>query len=47
MGIQSVPATILNRRYLVSGGQPVETFEQVIQQILAEAKDEGSQAASR
>jgi predicted DsbA family dithiol-disulfide isomerase len=41
MGIQSVPATILNRRYLVSGGQPVETFEQVIQQILAEAKDEG------
>ncbi|MFM0624966.1 DsbA family oxidoreductase [Paraburkholderia xenovorans] len=47
MGIQSVPATILNRRYLVSGGQPVETFEQAIQQILAEAKDEGSQAASR
>jgi predicted DsbA family dithiol-disulfide isomerase len=43
MGIQSVPATIFNRRYLVSGGQPVETFEQVIQQILAEAKAEGSQ----
>lgn len=36
-GIQSVPAIIFNRRYLVSGGQPVETFEQVIQQILAEA----------
>ncbi|WP_025596900.1 DsbA family oxidoreductase [Burkholderia sp. WSM2230] len=36
-GIQSVPATIFNRRYLVSGGQPVDTFEQVIQQILAEA----------
>ncbi|MGF6754301.1 DsbA family oxidoreductase [Paraburkholderia sp. GAS42] len=36
-GIQSVPATIFNGRYLVSGGQPVETFEQVIQQILAEA----------
>ncbi|CAB3684753.1 DsbA family oxidoreductase [Paraburkholderia rhynchosiae] len=35
-GIQSVPAIIFNRRYLVSGGQPVETFEQVIQQILAE-----------
>ena len=43
MGIQSVPAIIFNRRYLVSGGQPVETFEQVIQQILAEAKNEGSQ----
>jgi len=36
-GVQSVPAIIFNRRYLVSGGQPVETFEQVIQQILAEA----------
>lgn len=37
MGIQSVPAIILNRRYLISGGQPVETFEQAIRQILAEA----------
>ncbi|MFM0362749.1 DsbA family oxidoreductase [Paraburkholderia sediminicola] len=36
-GIQSVPAIIFNGRYLVSGGQPVEAFEQVIQQILAEA----------
>jgi len=36
-GIQSVPAIIFNGRYLVSGGQPVETFEQVIQQILAES----------
>lgn len=36
-GIQSVPAIIFNGRYLVSGGQPVETFEQIIQQILAEA----------
>jgi predicted DsbA family dithiol-disulfide isomerase len=36
-GIQSVPAIIFNGRYLVSGGQPVETFEQVIQKILTEA----------
>jgi predicted DsbA family dithiol-disulfide isomerase len=36
-GIQSVPAIIFNDRYLVSGGQPVETFEQVIQKILTEA----------
>jgi predicted DsbA family dithiol-disulfide isomerase len=36
-GIQSVPAIIFNHRYLVTGGQPVEAFEQAIQQILAEA----------
>ncbi|CAG4888959.1 DsbA family oxidoreductase [Paraburkholderia gardini] len=36
MGIHSVPAIIFNQRYLVSGGQPVETFEQAIQQILSE-----------
>jgi predicted DsbA family dithiol-disulfide isomerase len=42
MGIQSVPAIIFNRRYLVSGGQPVETFVEVIEQILAEAKNEES-----
>lgn len=47
MNIQSVPAIIFNRRYLVSGGQPVETFEQVIQQILDEAKNEVSQDTSR
>lgn len=37
MGIHSVPAIILNRRYLVSGGQPVEVFEQAIRQTIAEA----------
>jgi predicted DsbA family dithiol-disulfide isomerase len=37
MGIQSVPAIILNHHYLVSGGQPVEIFEQAIRQVLAEA----------
>lgn len=36
LGIQSVPAIIFNRKYLVSGGQPVEAFEQAIRQILAE-----------
>ncbi|NLP63311.1 DsbA family oxidoreductase [Paraburkholderia sacchari] len=36
MGIQSVPAIILNQKYLVSGGQPVETFENAIKQVLAE-----------
>ncbi|RKT22361.1 putative DsbA family dithiol-disulfide isomerase [Paraburkholderia sp. RAU2J] len=37
MGIQSVPAIIFNRRYLVTGGQPVEQFVKVIEQVLAEA----------
>ncbi|MGO4329500.1 DsbA family oxidoreductase [Cupriavidus sp. 2TAF22] len=37
MGIQSVPSVIFNNRYLVTGGQPVEAFEQAIQRILAEA----------
>ncbi|MEM5450308.1 MULTISPECIES: DsbA family oxidoreductase [Paraburkholderia] len=36
-GVQSVPAIVFNQQYLVSGGQPVETFEQAIQQILAES----------
>jgi predicted DsbA family dithiol-disulfide isomerase len=36
-GIQSVPAIIFNEQYLISGGQPVETFVSAIQQILAES----------
>ena len=36
MGIQSVPSIVFNQKYLVTGGQPVEAFEQVIEQILAE-----------
>ncbi len=37
MGIQSVPSIIFNGRYLVTGGQPVEAFEQVVRQVLAQA----------
>ncbi|WP_345816453.1 DsbA family oxidoreductase [Paraburkholderia sp. PREW-6R] len=37
LGIQSVPAIIFNDRYLVSGGQPVEVFDEVIQKVLSEA----------
>ena len=33
-GIHSVPAVIVNERYLISGGQPVEVFEQTLRQIL-------------
>ncbi|MCY1220845.1 DSBA-like thioredoxin domain protein [compost metagenome] len=38
MGIQSVPSVIFNNRYLVTGGQPVEAFEQAIREIAAEAQ---------
>ncbi|QGZ63435.1 DsbA family oxidoreductase [Paraburkholderia acidisoli] len=34
-GIQSVPAIIFNEQYLLSGGQPPESFEKAIEQILA------------
>lgn len=32
-GIHSVPAVIINDRYLVQGGQPVEIFEQALRQV--------------
>jgi len=35
-GVQAVPAVIINDRYLVSGGQPAEVFEQALRQVLAE-----------
>lgn len=34
-GIQAVPAIILDRRHLVSGGQPPEVFEQALRQVAA------------
>jgi predicted DsbA family dithiol-disulfide isomerase len=34
-GINSVPAVVIADRYLISGGQPAETFEQAIRQSLA------------
>jgi len=33
MGIQSVPAFIINKQYLISGGQPVESFKQALLEI--------------
>ena len=32
-GIQSVPAVVINRQHLISGGQPSEVFEQALRQI--------------
>ena len=34
-GIRSVPAVIINDRHLISGGQPVEVFEQALRQVAA------------
>jgi predicted DsbA family dithiol-disulfide isomerase len=36
-GIHSVPAIIINDRHLISGGQPVEVFEQALRQIAGSA----------
>ena len=36
-GIRSVPAVIINDRHLISGGQPVEVFEQALRRIAAGA----------
>lgn len=36
LGIQGVPAVIIDRQHLISGGQPVEVFEQALRQIAAD-----------
>ena len=35
-GIHSVPAVVINDRYLVSGGQPADAFEQALRSIASE-----------
>jgi len=37
-GIHAVPSIIVNDKYLLQGGQPVEVFEQVLRKIAAESK---------
>jgi len=34
-GISSVPAVVINEKYLIQGGQPPEAFEQALRQIAA------------
>ena len=36
LGINGVPAIIINRKHLISGGQPSQVFEQALRQIAAE-----------
>ncbi|MEX8502876.1 MAG: DsbA family oxidoreductase [Leptothrix ochracea] len=45
-GIRSVPAVIINDRHLISGGQPVEVFEQALRQIAAIPRSISAPSAS-
>ena len=36
-GIRSVPAIVINRQYLISGGQPAAVFEEALRKIAADA----------
>ena len=40
IGIHSVPAVIIDRKHLISGGQPSAVFEQALRQIAAESAAE-------
>ncbi|HUL83215.1 MAG TPA: DsbA family oxidoreductase [Gammaproteobacteria bacterium] len=39
LGINGVPAVIINRKHLISGGQPHEVFERALREIAAETDD--------
>jgi predicted DsbA family dithiol-disulfide isomerase len=41
-GIHSVPAMIINDRFLLQGGQPVEAFEQALRRIVAQSATAGA-----
>lgn len=41
-GINAVPSVIINDKYLIQGGQPVEAFEQALRGIAAEPNDSGA-----
>lgn len=38
LGINAVPSVIVNGRYLIQGGQPVEVFERALREIASESK---------
>jgi predicted DsbA family dithiol-disulfide isomerase len=44
-GIHSVPAVIVDRRHLISGGQPSAVFEQALRQIAAETREQERRGA--
>ena len=41
LGVHSVPAVIVDRKHLISGGQPSAVFEQALRQIAAQAASAG------
>jgi len=45
LGIHSVPAVILNQRWLISGGQPVEVFERSLREAAAAPQPESDPPA--
>ena len=42
MGINSVPAVVIDDRHLISGGQPPEVFEQALREIAAAPAEAGA-----
>ena len=38
-GITAVPAVVINQRYLISGGQPADVFENALRKIADESSD--------
>ena len=44
-GIHSVPAIIVDRRHLISGGQPSAVFEQALREIAADAREQQQRGA--
>lgn len=43
LGINSVPAIIINQKYLLQGGQPVDAFEQALRQIITETTSDAAE----
>lgn len=43
-GISAVPAVVVNRRYLISGGQPAAMYEEALERIAAETAAEAPSA---
>jgi predicted DsbA family dithiol-disulfide isomerase len=39
VGINAVPSVIVNQKYLIQGGQPVEVFEETLRRIAGEGQD--------
>ncbi len=42
IGIQGVPFFVINRKYVVSGAQPIDTFKQALQQVNTEMQEDAS-----